>query len=227
MSGARILVIDDEKAIRRLLKINLEAEAHTFLEAENGKEGLIAASTQRPEIIILDLGLPDMDGLAVLQQLREWSTIPVIVLTVRDSDADKVALLDAGADDYLTKPFSVPELMARIRTALRHRNTPANEPIFVGGDLEIDFTEHQVRLRGEVIKLTITEFEILRLLALHAGKIVTQKQLLKEIWGPHAVEETQYLRVYIAQLRKKLERDPAQPQLILTEPGVGYRLKQE
>ncbi len=224
MSGARILVIDDEAAIRRLLKISLEADGYTYLEAATGHEGLAAASTQRPEVIILDLGLPDTDGLEVLKRVREWSAIPVIVLTVKDAETDKVALLDAGADDYVTKPFSVLELQARIRVALRHKTSPQTEPVFRSGWLEIDLATRTVRVKNAVVKLTATEYEILRLLVQHAGRVVTQRQMLKEIWGPHALEQTQYLRVYIGQLRKKIERDPARPELVLTEPAVGYRL---
>ncbi len=225
MTGARILVIDDELAIRRFLKISLEAEGHTFIEADTGETGLVAAATQRPDLIILDLGLPDLDGASVLKRLREWSSVPVIILTVRDSEIEKVALLDAGADDYLTKPFGVPELLARVRVALRHKQSGESEPSIRIGDLEIDFTVRAVILRGEAVRLTATEYELLRVLAQHAGKVVTQRQLLKDIWGPQSVDQSQYLRVYIAQLRKKLERDAGRPELIVTEPGVGYRLR--
>jgi two-component system, OmpR family, KDP operon response regulator KdpE len=225
MTGVRILVIDDELAIRRFLKISLEAEGHTYIEAGTGQDGLVAAATQRPELIILDLGLPDMDGSVVLKRLREWSPVPVIVLTVNDSETDKVALLDAGADDYLTKPFGVPELLARLRVALRHKQSAVAEPVLRTADLQIDFTDRTVSIRGELVRLTATEYELLRILAQHAGKVVTQRQLLRGIWGPQAVDQSQYLRVYIAQLRKKLERDPSSPDLIITEPGVGYRLR--
>lgn len=225
MSGVRILVIDDEVAIRRFLKISLEAEGYVYLEANSGKEGLVAAATQRPDLVVLDLGLPDTDGVEVLKRLREWSSVPVVVLTVKDAEMDKVALLDAGAEDYVTKPFSVPELLARIRVALRHETSPSTEPIFRTGDLEVDLADRIVRVRGDVVRLTATEYEILRILVRHAGKLVTQRQLLKEVWGPHAVEESQYLRVYISQLRKKIERNPSQPQLLQTEAGVGYRLR--
>lgn len=224
MSGSRILVIDDESAIRRFLKIILEADGYAFLEASTGQEGLVMAATNRPDMIVLDLGLPDLDGLTVLRRLREWSAVPVIVLTVKDADTDKVALLNAGADDYLTKPFSTPEFQARIRVALRHTQPSSTEPIFLNGDLEVDLSGREVRLAGRVVKLTATEYEVLRILVVHAGKVVTQRQLLKEIWGPGAVEQTHYLRVYVGQLRKKLERSPANPKMILTEPGVGYRL---
>lgn len=224
MNGIRILIIDDELAIRRFLKIILEAEGHTYLEAPSGKDGLVAAATQRPDLIILDLGLPDLDGLVVLQRLREWSSVPVIVLTVRDAEIDKVALLDAGADDYLTKPFSVPELLARIRVAQRHGQPMVSEPVFRSGDLEVDLADRTVTVRGKIVRLTATEYEILRILVQHAGKVVTQRQLLKTVWGPYAVDESQYLRVYIGQLRKKVEHNPSRPELIQTEPGVGYRL---
>jgi two-component system KDP operon response regulator KdpE len=225
MNGPRILVIDDEPAIRRFLKIILEADGYTFLEASTGQEGLVLAATNRPDVVVLDLGLPDLDGVTVLRRLREWSTIPVIVLTVKDSDTDKVALLDAGADDYLTKPFSTPEFQARIRVALRHSQPSPTEPVFLNGDLDVDLSRREVRLGGRVVKLTATEYEILRLLVVHAGKVVTQKQLLTEIWGPNAIEQTHYLRVFVGQLRKKLERTPSHPEMILTEPGVGYRLR--
>ena len=220
----KILVIDDEPAIRRLLKISLESEGYAFFEAASGKEGLSLAASNRPDLIILDLGLPELDGLAFLKRLREWSSLPVIVLTVRDDESEKVTLLDAGADDYLTKPFSVPELMARIRTAVRHAQESPADPIFRTGNLEVDLSDHVVRVSGQQIRLTVKEYDILRLLIKHAGKVVTQSHLLKEIWGPHAVHETQYLRVYVGQLRKKLEPDPSNPRLIRTEAGIGYRL---
>ena len=225
MSGQRILVIDDEVAMRRLLRVSLGAEGYVLVEAASGQEGLVAAATQRPELIVLDLGLADLDGLTVLRRLREWSTVPVIILTVKEAETDKVALLDAGADDYITKPFSVAELSARIRVALRHRQPSGLGPIFRTGSLEVNLADRQVRVHNQEAKLTTTEYEILRMLVLHAGKIVTQRQMLTEIWGPSAAEQTQYLRVYIAQLRKKLEDDPSRPKLIQTEPGVGYRLK--
>ncbi len=223
--GSRILVIDDELAIRRLLRVSLESEGHTFLEADSGEGGLIEAATRRPDLVILDLGLPDVDGSMVLKRLRDWSSVPVVVLTVRDNEEEKVALLDAGADDYLTKPFSVPELLARVRVALRHKQTSESEPNVRIGDLEIDFTDRIVKMGGVIVRLTATEYELLRILTQHAGRVVTQRQLLKDIWGPQAVDQSQYLRVYVAQLRKKIERDPARPEYIITEPGVGYRLR--
>lgn len=223
-SRLKILVIDDEASIRRLLRISLEAEGYSIIEAADGKEGLALAASQRPDLIILDLGLPELGGLEVIKRLREWASTPVIVLTVRDEESEKVALLDAGADDYLTKPFSVPELLARIRTAIRHTQSADTEPVVVIGRLEIDFSERSVRMDRKQVKLTQKEYEILKLLVKHAGKIVTQSYLLKEIWGPSAVNETQYLRVFVGQLRKKLESDPSHPNLIKTEAGIGYRL---
>ena len=223
--GKRILVIDDEQAIRRLLKASLEAAGYVVVEAVDGEAGLREAATQAPELVILDLGLPGLGGLGVLKKLREWSKVPVLILTVQDSESDKVALLDAGADDYLTKPFSVPELLARLRVLERHGRGAQDEPLLKVGPLEIDLAGHLVRRDGAEVKLTATEFDFLRVLALHAGKVVTQRQILKEVWGPNSVEHTHYLRIYAAQLRKKLEDDPGEPKLLLTEPGVGYRLK--
>jgi two-component system KDP operon response regulator KdpE len=223
-AGKRILVVDDELAIRRLLKVNLEGEGYQVLEAKNGVEGLRQAAGQPPDLVILDLGLPDRPGKEILKRIREWSEVPVLVLTVQDSEQEKVALLDAGADDYLTKPFSVPELLARLR-ALERRKTSDAEPLLKLGGLEIDLGARLVSLRGKELKLTSTEYEFLRVLARNAGKVVTQRQILKEVWGPNAVEHTHYLRIYAAQLRKKLEDDPADPKWIVTEPGVGYRLK--
>lgn len=224
MSAPRILVIDDETPIRRFLKISLEAEGFGYLEAESGQEGLAVAASQRPDLIVLDLGLPDLDGLTILRRIREWSAVPVIILTVKDSETDKVALLDAGADDYLTKPFSVPELIARIRVALRHAQPQDADAVIRSGDVVIDLAKRSVTKRGAAVKLTATEYALLRLLAKNAGRVVTQPHLLREVWGPHATEQSQYLRVFIAQLRKKLESDPARPRLILTEPAVGYRM---
>jgi two-component system KDP operon response regulator KdpE len=224
MSKAKVLIIDDEQAIRRFLRISLEAEGYHVIDAESGKGGLAMAATHVPELVILDLGLPDIDGAQVLAGLREWSAVPVIILTVRDAEREKVALLDAGADDYLTKPFSVPELLARVRVALRHNVPAEGDPVLHNGFLAIDFSERSVTRDGEPVKLTVIEFNLLALLARHVGKLVTQRQLLKEVWGPGAVGHTQYLRVYIGQLRKKLEPQPARPVLLLTEPGIGYRM---
>ena len=224
MNKAKVLIIDDEQAIRRFLQISLEAEGYQVLDAASGKNGLAMAATHVPELVILDLGLPDMDGAQVLAGLRQWSAVPVIIVTVRDAEREKVAMLDAGADDYLTKPFSVPELLARVRVALRHNAPPESVPLFENGFLAIDFPERRVSCNGEPVELTVIEFNLLALLARHVGKLMTQRQLLKEVWGPGAVEHTQYLRVYIGQLRKKLEPQPARPVLLLTEPGIGYRM---
>jgi two-component system KDP operon response regulator KdpE len=221
----RVLVIDDESAIRRLLKAGLEAEGYSVVEAVDAESGVREAATCAPELVILDLGLPDRPGNWVLERLRQWSTVPVLILTVQDAESDKVALLDAGADDYLTKPFSVPELLARLRVLERHSRGPRTDPVVRVGALEIDLAGHVVHRDGQEIKLTSTEFDFLRVLALHAGKVVTQRELLKQVWGPNAVEHSHYLRIYAANLRKKLEEDASDPRLILTEPGVGYRLK--
>jgi two-component system KDP operon response regulator KdpE len=222
--GNKILIIDDELAIRRLLKVSLKSQGYAIVEATCGREGIEQAAMSHPDLIILDLGLPDMDGLKVLKSIREWSNIPVIVLTVRDSEIDKVSLLDSGANDYITKPFGVPELLARVRVALRLSQSTSEETVFKSGPLEIDFAAHLVKLKGEEIKLTDTEYRLLGLLAKNAGKLLTQRQLLKEIWGISAIEHTHYLRIYIAQLRHKLEQDHSRPRMIVTEPGVGYRL---
>ena len=224
MNPAKILVIDDEAAIRRFLKISLEADGFAYLEAGNGHEGLALAASHRPDLIVLDLGLPDLDGLTILKRIREWSGVPVIILTVKDAERDKVSLLDAGADDYLTKPFSVPELIARIRVALRHAQPQDADAVFRSGTLEIDLTKRTVTRDGALVKLTATEYALLRLLVKSPGRVLTQTQLLREVWGPGSIEQTQYLRVFIGHLRKKLEVDPSRPRLILTEPGVGYRL---
>lgn len=224
MTKSKILVIDDEPAIRKFLRISLEAEGYDVVEADSGRQGVAMAASHVPALVILDLGLTDMDGAEVLQQLRSWSETPVIILTVRDSEHDKVRLLDAGADDYVTKPFSVPELLARVRVALRHNLIPDTQAVFRNGFLEIDFVERQVTCSGRRVKLTVLEFNLLALMARHAGKLLTQRQLLKEVWGPGGPGHSQYLRVYVNQLRKKLEPEPARPVLLLTEPGIGYRM---
>ncbi|MCB0105448.1 MAG: response regulator [Caldilineaceae bacterium] len=220
----QVLVVDDEPQIRRLLKITLEGQHYTVAEAGGGQEGIFLAAKVRPDLIILDLGLPDLDGVEVVRQLREWTKTPILILSVREADQDKVAALDAGADDYLTKPFSTDELLARLRVALRHAQPAPDLPIFTSGDLQVDLTRRLVTVRGEPVKLTPTEYALLRLMIQHAGRVLTHRQILKEVWGPAYVEETHYLRVYFAQLRQKLEENPALPQLLLTEPGVGYRL---
>jgi two-component system KDP operon response regulator KdpE len=226
-AGAQILIVDDEPQIRRFLRISLEANGYHVHETASGQEAIIRTAQLRPDVVILDMGLPDLDGLEVLKRLREWTQTPVIILSVRDSDSDKVAALDAGADDYLTKPFSVDELMARIRTAQRHAQPQQEEAIFTSGRLQVDLTRRLVTVAGETIKLTPTEYALLRLLIQHAGKVLTHQQILKSVWGPEYIHEMHYLRVYFAQLRQKIEANPALPEIILTEPGVGYRLVQK
>lgn len=224
-AGPHVLVVDDEVQIRRFLRFTLEANGYRVYETTTGQEALTKAAQLRPDLIILDLGLPDIDGQTVLKQLREWMTSPVIVLSVRDADKDKVMALDAGADDYLTKPFSVAELLARLRVALRHYAHPQTETASLySGDIEIDLTHRLVKVRGAVVKVTPTEYALLRLMVQHAGKVLTHRQILREVWGPDYINETHYLRVYFAQLRQKIEVNPALPQILLTEPGVGYRL---
>jgi two-component system KDP operon response regulator KdpE len=219
----RLLIIDDEPAVCRFLRLGLEPLGYQIEEAGSGNEGIAKSAAFNPELILLDLGLPDMGGLEVLQSLREWTKVPILVLTVRDSEQDKVSLLDAGADDYLTKPFGLPELSSRIKVALRHRLAEfESTPILKTGRLEIDFPMRAVKLDGAPVKLTVTEYDVLRLLALARGQIVTQQQLLNEVWGTS--ENSHYLRIYIRALRKKLEAVPANPTFVMTEPGVGYRL---
>ncbi|MCX6897481.1 MAG: response regulator [Verrucomicrobia bacterium] len=217
-----VLIIDDERAIRRLLRAALEPH-YQVCEAENGQFGLQEAVARRPDAVILDLGLPDMDGVAVLKRLREWSQTPVLVLSVRDREADKVAALDNGADDYLTKPFGTAELLARLRVIQRRAPGGVEEPVHVAGPLQVDLAAHQVKVHGREVSLTATEFALLRVLVQHAGKVVTHKHLLRTVWGPNAEEQSQYLRVYFTHLRKKLETE-ATGKLILNEPGIGYRL---
>jgi two-component system, OmpR family, KDP operon response regulator KdpE len=222
--GAVVLIVDDELQIRRFLRISLEANGYQVHETETGQDAIVKAVQLRPDLVILDIGLPDMEGFEVLHRLREWTAIPVIMLSVRDSDRDKIAALDMGADDYLVKPFSMEELMARIRVAQRHAQPQQDEPVFTSGDIQVDFARRLVTLRGEVVKLTPTEYALLRLMIQHAGKVLTHQQILKAVWGPEYVHETHYLRVYFAQLRQKLEDDPTRPHFLMTEPGVGYRL---
>jgi two-component system, OmpR family, KDP operon response regulator KdpE len=221
------LIIDDELQIRRLLRVNLEANGYRVVEATTGQEGITQAAQCRPEVVVLDLGLPDMDGVTVLKRLREWTRVPVIVLSVRDREEDKVAALDNGADDYVTKPFSTAELLARLRVAQRHAQPSAEASHFRTGRLEVDLTARLVKLNDREVRLTATEYSLLRLFIQHAGKVLTHRHILREVWGPNALEQTHYLRVYIARLRDKLEIEPSKPRLILTEPGVGYRLVEE
>lgn len=217
------LIIDDEVQIRRLLRVALEGENYQVHEAENGRQGLIEIANRKPAVILLDLGLPDMDGLEVLKRLREWSEVPVVVLTVRDDEQEKVAALDAGAEDYVTKPFSTPELLARLRAAQR-KTRPAEEiSVFKNGDLVVDLTSHLVTRADREIKLTATEYALLRLFVQHPGRVLTHRYILREIWGPKSEEHRQYLRVYVTHLRQKIEPNPTNPSLIRTEPGIGYR----
>lgn len=218
-----ILIVDDEVQIRRLLEISLASSGYRTLFASNGKEGLTAAATYHPSVIILDLGLPDIDGLELLLKIREWFTKPIIVLTVRNSEDDIIYALDKGANDYLTKPFRSGELLARIRSAIRINNEKDDTPSLEFGSLNIDLVNHIVRKNDMMIKLTATEFSLLSLLARNHGRVLTHQFLLKEVWGYSYLEQTQYLRVFIAQLRKKIEDNPAAPELLITESGIGYR----
>jgi two-component system KDP operon response regulator KdpE len=218
------LIIDDEVQIRRLLKVTLEAEQYRVYEAETGQAGLVELAHRKPDVVLLDLGLPDMDGIDVLRRLREWSKVPVLILSVRQGVEDKVSALDAGADDYLTKPFHSAELTARLRAILRHTAAEMAEPVFECDLLQIDFTSRIVKRAGQEISLTATEYALLRVLAQNAGKVVTHRQLLREVWGPQAEEQAQYLRVYMNHLRKKLGEPSGQPRLLRNEPGIGYRL---
>jgi two-component system, OmpR family, KDP operon response regulator KdpE len=219
------LIIDDEIQIRRLLRVALEAENYQVHEAETGQAGLIEIANRRPAIILLDLGLPDMDGLQVLKRLREWSEAPVLVLSVRDDEAGKIAALDAGAEDYVTKPFSTPELLARVRAAQRKTRPEEEVSIFKSGDLLIDLTARVVTRAGREVKLTATEYALLRLFVRHVGRVLTHRYILREIWGPKSEEHRQYLRVYVTHLRQKIETDSTKPRLIKTEPGIGYRFE--
>ncbi|NUO79303.1 response regulator [candidate division KSB1 bacterium] len=223
-SRPTILIIDDEAQIRRFLRVSLEASDYRVVEAATGQDGIVQAALAHPNVVILDLGLPDMSGNEVLMKIREWSGVPVLVLSVQDGEQEKIAALDAGADDYVTKPFSMGELLARLRVATRHAQPLADTPEFRNGHLFVDFVHREVTVNEQPVKLTATEYNLLLLFIKHAGKVLTHRQILKEVWGPHTVEQTQYLRVYMAQLRKKLELDPSQPQLFLTESGVGYRM---
>lgn len=223
-----ILVIEDDHQIRRFLKVGLESNDYAYWESFQGKQGLSEITSRNPDLVILDLGLPDMDGLDFLKQLREWSKVPVIVLTARDREQDKIRALDLGADDYLTKPFNVGELLARIRVALRHvqKNDGAEDPLFENGLLKIDFAKRQVFVKDREVHLTPIEYKILVFLAKNVGKVITQTQILKEVWGPTHTDQGHYLRVHMHQLRHKIEENPARPKWLLNEPGVGYRLKE-
>jgi two-component system KDP operon response regulator KdpE len=222
---ARILIVDDEPAIRRFLKTVLTAHDYTVFEAVNGEQAVSQVSAQRPDVIVLDLGLPDMDGVQVTRVLREWSQTPIIILSVRGSESDKIAALDAGADDYLTKPFSSGELLARLRVALRRAAHNASEPILKTGALDIDLSRRLVTLDGEPVQLTPTEYDLLHALVADAGKVLTHHHLLRAVWGVGYDDEMHMLRVNISNLRKKIEPDATRPRYIITEPGVGYRLR--
>lgn len=222
---ARILIVDDEAAIRRFLHISLAAQGYTIFEASYGQEAVNAVVAYRPDLVILDVGLPDLDGLEVTRLLRRWTQLPIIVLSVRDQEADKIAALDAGADDYLTKPFSVGELLARIRVALRRSNNNSGATVFTSGELIIDFGRRLITVSGREVQLTPTEYDLLRLLVTHAGKVLTHQQLLHTIWGADCSGELHMLRVNISNLRRKLEPEPTRPRYVITEPGVGYRLR--
>ena len=219
-----VLIVDDEPQMRRLLTVALEANAYRVLVAEKGQEALVLAAQYRPDLVLLDLGLPDLDGQAVLKRLREWFTRPIIVLTVRDSQEEKISALDHGADDYVTKPFHTGELLARMRAALRHANEAEPKAVFQIRDLVVDLASRRVTLAGQEVKLTATEYSILQLFVRHGGKVLTHRQILREVWGPGHEDSTHYLRVYMAHLREKLEIENGQPPLFVTEPGIGYRL---
>ena len=225
-----VLVIEDEPQLRRFLRATLPANGYRLIEAATAQDGLMQAARRQPELIILDLGLPDLDGLDVTRQLREWTTVPILVLSARDQEADKIAALDAGADDYVTKPFGMGELLARMRVALRHARRTAHEPeapVFAVGELRLDLVQRCVSVGGQEVHLTPLEYRLLTTLVRHVGKVVTHRQLLNEVWGPGHVRATHYLRVYMGQLRHKLEANPARPRYLLTEPGVGYRLQMD
>ena len=224
----RILLIEDEPQMRRFLRITLQGQGYELIEAITGQDGLMQVATRNPDIVLLDLGLPDIDGLEVTERLREWSPVPIIVLSAREQEEDKIKALDAGADDYLTKPFSSGELLARIRVALRHKAMQqggSEESVFVLDNLKVDFARRQVFIDEREVHVTPIEYRLLSVLIKHAGKVMTHRQLLKEVWGAAYIDQNHYLRIYMGQLRHKLEADPARPRFFINEPGVGYRLK--
>jgi two-component system, OmpR family, KDP operon response regulator KdpE len=226
--GATILVVDDEPAIRRFLRTSLKGQGYEIVEASTGAEALARLEAAKPDLVMIDLGLPDTDGLGLLRHIRAGSALPVIVLTVRSGERDKVEALDLGADDYVTKPFAVGELLARVRTALRHRyQAEGVPPIYRHESLEVDLVRRHVRVGGNEVRLSPKEYDLLAYLVRYSGRVITHQQLLREVWGPAQGEEVQYLRVYMRQLRQKLEPDPTQPRHLLTEPGVGYRLAEQ
>lgn len=220
----RVLIIDDEGPIRKFLRVSLAAHGFAVEEAATGCEGISQTAKHRPDLVLVDLGLPDLDGKEVIRQLREWTTVPIIVLTVREQEQEKIAALDVGADDYVTKPFGIGELLARIRVSLRRTLTAEGEPVLAYGDLAVDLNLRRVTMKGVEIKLTPNEYEIIKTLIKHAGRVLTHKQILQAVWGSDYGSDTQYVRVYMNQLRRKLEDDPARPCYIVTESGVGYRL---
>ncbi|MEQ8510678.1 MAG: response regulator [Rhodospirillaceae bacterium] len=228
-TGAKILIIDDEPQIRRFLKASLGAHDYDVVEAGDGKSALKTCTVESPDLVILDLGLPDIDGLEVISQIREWSQVPIIVLSIRSDESDKVDALDRGANDYVTKPFGMAELMARMRVVLRQAggSESADDPIIRAANLEVDLSKRLVLLSGSPVRLSRKEYNLLRILISHPNKVISHQQILTEVWGPGYVEETQYLRVYIGHLRQKLEADPANPKVFVTEPGVGYRFKSD
>jgi len=226
-TGPTVVVIEDEPQIRRFLRAALVSQGYRFYEAATGHEGLAEAATRQPDVIILDLGLPDLDGLEIIRRVREWTSVPIIVLSARDQEGDKIRALDLGADDYVSKPFGVGELLARMRAALRHAAIASQqrvEPVFTLGALQVDLMRRRVSVGGTEVHLTPIEYKLLTTLVRHAGNVVTHRQLLKEVWGPTYEDQAHYLRVFMLQLRRKLEADPARPRYLRTEPGVGYRL---
>jgi len=224
-NGLRVLVVDDEQAIRRFIRVALTSQGYHVFEASSGLEALTSAPACKPDIIILDLGLPDMDGIDVIRLFRQWTKMPIVILSVRDSEIDKITALDAGADDYLTKPFGIGELLARLRANLRRTFQPSAEPVYTRGDLKVDLTKRTVTLAGREVQLTPTEYELLKILVMNAGKVLTHRQLLCDVWGIAYEQELHILHVNISNLRHKIEPDASRPQFIITEPGVGYRLK--
>ncbi len=223
--GPRVLVVDDEPAIRRFLHTSLSAHGYSVFEAINGQEGLVAVTNCRPDLVILDLGLPDINGIEITRRLREWTPVPIIIVTVQEQESAKIAALDAGADDYVTKPFGMGELLARMRASLRRAASPAAEPIFSSGQLTVDLGQRLVTVAGREVQLTPTEYDLMRTLVTHAGKVLTHRQLLRQVWGAGYEGEAHLLRVNMSNLRHKLEPDAARPSFIVTEPGVGYRLR--
>lgn len=226
-TGAKILIVDDEPQIRRFLRASLTAHDYQVVEAEDGKSAVRACTVELPDLVILDLGLPDVDGLEVISQMREWSKVPIIVLSIRSDESDKVDALDRGANDFVTKPFGMAELMARMRVILRQSGLAEHggDPVIKAGDIEVDLSKRLVTVNGSPVRLSRKEYDLLRILITHPDKVITHQQILSEVWGPAYVEETQYLRVYIGHLRQKLEDEPAEPKHFLTEPGVGYKFQ--